>query len=78
MRTVTINLHGVKLLVSFETDGMQMYIDCIEIVDDHELTDLIMSLDEVNIETLAAEAYAEKYDVSRDINHNGNNETIER
>ena len=60
MTTVTIKLHGVKLLVTGDTDGHQFDVDSIELVDESELTDLIMSLDtEMDIERLAAEVESE-------------------
>lgn len=60
MTTVTIKLHGVKLNVTGDTDGHQFDVDCIELVDENELTDLLLSLDTAcDIETLATQEESE-------------------
>jgi len=67
MTTVTIKLHGVKLNVTGDTDGHQFDVDCIELVDENELTDLLLSLDTAcDIETLASQEHFENPDFDED------------
>ena len=59
MKTVRITFKGVQLDVTGDTDGHQFDVDSIELVDENELTDLILSLDEGEVERLASEVESE-------------------
>jgi hypothetical protein len=62
MATVRIKLEGIELIVNGDVDGHQWYIDSIELANEDDLTDLLMSLKSDDIETRCAENYESEPD----------------